>query len=85
MEGILPKSARLRKDGQRLLEKTDLLPLLGKYGEVELTGSFVLDLMVTPDIDIHLVNPSITKKKAVALLNDLIDGDSFRAACYATS
>lgn len=51
----LEKSKCLHNKATELLKEKKLHKLMSKYGEVIYTGSFDLDLMVWPDIDIQLV------------------------------
>lgn len=46
---------KLKDEGQQLLRSTGLLSLLNQYGQVFYTGSFALNLMAWPDIDLYLV------------------------------
>lgn len=45
----------LKEEGQELLSSTGLASLLNQYGHVFHTGSFALNLMAWPDIDLYLV------------------------------
>lgn len=59
------KTARQRADELRtradaLLEEYQIVDTLGAIGPVECTGSYAYDLMVVPDIDMEIYNPSIT-------------------------
>jgi len=73
------QSEIIKKDADLLLQKSNLLELLGVYGQVRLTGAYRLDLMFNGDIDIHVTNPRITKKSVVKALNQLIKQGFFRA------
>lgn len=59
------KTARQRADELRtqadaLLEEYQIVDVLSAIGPVEFTGSYAYDLMVVPDIDMEIYNPSIT-------------------------
>ena len=45
----------LHSEADRVLHATGLDPLLRSYGTVAYTGSYLLDVMAWPDIDIHMV------------------------------
>jgi hypothetical protein len=63
---------RLRKEAALILGKSSLLELLAECGEVNVTGSYALNLMTTGDIDIHVINPKIGKTAVKTLLDKLI-------------
>lgn len=49
----------LQRNARKLLASSHLLQLLGRYGDVELVGSYQVGLMTHEDIDLH-----ISRKKA---------------------
>lgn len=77
-DSLVNRSKILRKEADLLLEKSDLLGLLKDYGRVRFTGAYRLNLMLDGDIDIHIINPKITKKFVIKALNQLIDQAFFR-------
>lgn len=52
----------LRTEADQLLA-SGLRTILDDYGEVHIIGSYALHLMVWRDLDIHVVQPAIDKKK----------------------
>lgn len=44
-----------KDEAEAILIELDLLPRLNKYGEARVVGSAALDLIVKPDLDIHLL------------------------------
>lgn len=54
MKYYFQKTNKLKKDAQALLNNTKIILILSKYGEVNLTGSFVYNLMTWRDIDLCL-------------------------------
>jgi hypothetical protein len=82
LESILTESARFRTDARKLLEETGILRLLAKHGRVELTGSYVLDLMMSPDIDVKVVRRSMTKGKALSLFNAIAKQGRFQSCVF---
>lgn len=75
-------SRKLQTEADALMEKSGILKLLSKYGQVSIHGSYCLDLMVDGDIDIDVVNPKMTKKMSLEALNKLIKKDYFRGYLY---
>jgi len=61
MNKALVKSASL------LLETTNILKILSKFGEVHLIGSYAFDLMTEPDIDIIVITNTPKESSESAL------------------
>lgn len=76
----ISKSFHLSADS--LLKKSNLINKLSKYGEVSLTGSYNLDLMMDGDIDIFIIDRNINKEKSISILNDLIIDGYFNGYFY---
>lgn len=47
-------SKSLRKEAEHVIYKNGLNDILNSYGDIFYTGSYHLDLMIWPDIDIHM-------------------------------
>jgi len=45
----------LREEALGIVSELNLLGMLGRHGRAELVGSVALDLIVKPDIDVHLL------------------------------
>lgn len=75
-------SKQIKGEADLLLEKTNLLFLLSKYGKVFIRGSYELDLMVDGDIDIYIVAKKFNKDLAINLLNKLIERNDFRGYMF---
>jgi hypothetical protein len=63
---------QLRTEADQLLG-SGLRTILNDYGEVQVIGSYALHLMVWRDLDIHLVQPAIDKKKFFELGGRIAD------------
>ena len=79
---LIKLSNSLHVDADALLKKTDLIKKLSKYGDVYISGSYDLGLMIDGDIDLFIINKNIDKKKSVGVLNDLISKDDFNGYLY---
>lgn len=73
MDDILQKSRSTKEEANSLLRNFNLLSILQDYGEVRITGSYQLDLMLKKDIDISLVNDNISVEEFSDLGKKLID------------
>src|SRR5215203_5589191 len=61
----LERSTRLRQEAERMLDETGILSLLAAYGRIVPTGSYFLDLMVYPDIDLYLAKVSMQQAERI--------------------
>lgn len=79
----LERRARaLHRRADALLAASRLLPLLRKYGEVLLGGSYALDLMTHGDIDLHVWNPKMSERRVLQALLEIIRSRYFRGHLY---
>jgi hypothetical protein len=69
MEEHVLFAQKLKEQARGVLKDIDLIAKLEPHGEVKLTGSFELDLMVWPDIDIQIEIPG--KKDKVKAFTDI--------------
>ena len=63
----------LRAEADELLWKKGLHPLLEKYGQVHLTGSYTLKLMVWRDLDIYLATEDLPVSEFFRLGGQIAD------------
>lgn len=75
MHPLLTKQDQLHTDAAQLLEST-LLPILSKYGKVEVNGSYLYKLLYHPDIDLYVINEDISKQMYVDLCTELLNLDT---------
>jgi hypothetical protein len=57
----LEHSARLRQEADQVLRLVRLHDILRPYGKLYPTGSYFLDVMAYPDIDLYVTKLSITQ------------------------
>ena len=66
------EQARLKHQANKLINKTNILDIFAKYGELSsIGGSFEYDLMVYPDLDIGVVAPYVSKDDFASLVSEL--------------
>jgi hypothetical protein len=61
-----------RKRADLLLKESRLLEIVEGFGEARLSGSYVYDLMLGPDIDMHLLPHRFDRQTAVSIHTALI-------------
>lgn len=63
MKELIKEEEELRKKVDNILYQKGLFNLLQEYGEVNITGSYILKTMHKKDIDISLYNPNLSVAK----------------------
>lgn len=63
---VLERASRLHHEAGDLLQTTPLGQALSQLGEITFTGSFFLDLMVYPDLDLYLPTVPVERIFTVA-------------------
>lgn len=78
---VVNYSKHIKNNADKILKTTNLIEILGKYGEVKIGGSYKYNLMWGPDIDMVLVCKD-PRKTSVAVLKKLIDLKLFQKYEY---
>lgn len=81
IERLEEYSTNIKSHAESLLESTKLLNILEKYGDVHLIGSYPLNIMYGPDIDIVVESKNI-KKNSVDALQEIVEKSLFRKIEY---
>lgn len=71
MHPLLQKQQDLHEEATELLERV-LLPILNKYGEVTVGGSYAYELLNHPDLDIDILNVDASKDLFAQICAELI-------------
>ncbi len=56
---VMEHAAKLKREADLVMRAVRLDEILGPYGEITPTGSYLLDVMVYPDIDLYMPKVSI--------------------------
>lgn len=81
MNPVLEYSQQIKCDADEILRDSDLIKCLGKYGQVNIGGSYKYDLMWNPDIDIMVVCDD-PRQQSLAAIKELMDLRQFQKYQY---
>lgn len=70
-----------KRQANLLLQSTKILDILNKFGDAHVVGSYSLNIMYGPDLDI-LVETNDIKKNSTSALQEIIDKALFRKIEY---
>lgn len=79
---LINQSKAFKKEADLLLRKSKILGVLKPSGRIRFTGSYRLGLMFNGDIDIHIINPEVTKDSVIEVLNKLIKQGFFNGYLF---
>ncbi|MDO8497808.1 MAG: hypothetical protein Q7S61_04665 [bacterium] len=82
MQSILQESKSIKQQADDFLKDSGVLLTLQNFGKVRLAGSYDLDLMLTPDIDIYVNNPRDDKNVVIKALNTFIQQGYFNGYLF---
>ncbi len=74
---IEKRNDQFQKAADKLLAESNLIEILHDYGEVDITGSYRLGLMMNGDIDIHVFVDQLDRESVTVLVSQLIRETSF--------
>lgn len=80
---LIQKSEDLKKNAELVIGRTKINELLGKLGKVTFVGSYALDLLYRPDIDIFVQNKDCSRDKAVEITKVFLDSGFFQTVGFA--
>jgi hypothetical protein len=73
LDELLAEEKRLQIQADKMLEQTNLLETLAKYGKLlPISGSYAYGLMVYPDIDLSLISENISKESFANLVTEMV-------------
>ena len=80
-DDILAYSEKIKRTTKEILEGTGLLDTLATFGTVHVIGSYAMDLLYHPDIDV-IVETEDPRASSVGALNALVAGGCFEKIEY---
>lgn len=80
---LLAQSKEQKAQAKKLLTESQLIQQLQQFGDVGYSGSYAYNLMLNPDIDLHLVLKEYSKDTASKVLNTLMEQDWWNSYTFA--
>jgi len=82
-EDLLLKSQELKRQADEILKDSDVVEIFSSYGEVRLVGSYALDVMSRPDLDIYVLTDEHNYEKLMSILGSVFSKNYFQQVCFA--
>ncbi|MEI6352408.1 MAG: hypothetical protein WCO35_00510 [Candidatus Nomurabacteria bacterium] len=74
---FLEKSQIIKKEAKTILDSTNIVDFLNKFGEVNLIGSYAYDVMMSKDIDFHIIVKEFDMNIIKTSINYFLDSGLF--------
>jgi|SRR3989344_542459 len=78
MSNLLEESKRIKEQADKILKESGILDILKDYGEVKIGGSYVLDVMLRPDLDLFVITQEHDWNKVLKISADIMKSRYFR-------
>jgi hypothetical protein len=78
LSNIVEQSKKIKSQADRILKDSGIIEILQSYGEVKLAGSYALDVMLRPDIDIYVVASEHNWEKVLDIQFKISKSNYFR-------
>lgn len=78
---VVVYSEEIKREADNILKNTELLKILGKFGIPHVVGSYAMNLMYHPDIDI-VVETNDLRAASMDALRALVEGGNFEKIEY---
>lgn len=77
MNGLHVISKQVKRSADKLLQESNLKEILSIYGEVVIGGSYALDAMLRPDLDVYVLGENDNEDKLKEVVNTIISSHYF--------
>ncbi len=78
MHKLLEESKRVKIQADKILKESGIVEILQTYGEVKIGGSYALDVMLRPDIDLFVVANQHDWEKVLNIQSTIMKSRYFR-------
>jgi|GEM_PF-1901438 hypothetical protein len=77
MHRLLEESKAVKVQADRILNESRIIEILKTYGEVKIGGSYTLDVMLRPDIDLFVIAPQHDWSKILSIQTVIMETKYF--------
>src|SRR3989344_8786905 len=78
MSKLLGESKRIKEQADKIIKESGILGILKDYGEVKIGGSYALDVMLRPDLDLFVITQKHDWDKVLKISADIMKSKYFR-------
>src|SRR5260221_4555585 len=83
MSDLLINSNQIRCDEDRILNESNLVEILSSYGDVKFVGSYPLNVMLRPDLDVYAIAKENSREKMLEVFQKIFVSNYFDEICFA--
>lgn len=83
MQSLIQKSQYLQQSANVVVQNTKIVELLQSIGKIEFVGSYALQLLFRPDIDLFVLSETCSLSSAVDMTKQLLDSGVFQTVGFA--
>ena len=80
---LIKQSDELKQEAEQVVKDTKIINILSKIGKIDFVGSYALNLLYRPDIDLFVSTNNCTRESAVATTKELLDSGLFQTVGFA--
>lgn len=73
MHRLLEESKRIKQQADKILKESGIVDILKDYGEVKIIGSYVLDVMLRPDLDLFVITQKHDWAKVLKISSKIME------------
>ncbi len=78
MHKLLEESKRIKQQADEVLKESGIIDILKDYGEVKIGGSYALDVMLRPDLDLFVITQKHDWAKVLKISSAIMKSKYFR-------
>ncbi|MCX6740372.1 MAG: hypothetical protein NTZ49_04040 [Candidatus Parcubacteria bacterium] len=78
MHRLLKESKKIKAQADMILKESDIVEILKDYGKVKISGSYALDVMLRPDLDLFVITEKHDWNKVIDIQSKIMNLKYFR-------
>lgn len=83
MDDLTKRSKKTKEQAERILRESRLAEILSKHGQVKFSGSYPLNVMLRPDLDVYVLAQEHDVAKLTSIISKIIKQNYFQEIDFA--